>query len=69
MIHKKKIWGKRQVHTKGKCATQILLYSPGNIDINICVKPKKYANSFNLLITYGSSYMFLHHIAILRKRS
>jgi hypothetical protein len=33
------------------------------------VKTNKYTNySFNLLIMYGSSYMFRHYIAILRER-
>jgi hypothetical protein len=38
--------------------------------VNICMKTNKYINySFSLLITYGSSYIFWHYIAILRERS
>jgi hypothetical protein len=38
--------------------------------VHICVKTNKYTNySFNLLIMYGSSYMFRHYIAILGERS
>jgi hypothetical protein len=34
------------------------------------LNPNKYTNySISLLIRYGSSYMFPHYIAILRKRS
>jgi hypothetical protein len=37
--------------------------------VNICVKTNKCNNySFNLLIMYGSSYMFRHYIAILKER-
>jgi hypothetical protein len=55
--------GPRQLHpTK---------YSQGTVHfINVCMKTNKYTNySFRLLIMYGSSYMFWHHIAILRERS
>jgi hypothetical protein len=38
--------------------------------VYVCVKKKKYTNySFNVLIMYGSSYMFRYYIAILRERS
>jgi hypothetical protein len=56
-----------------RCLTRfllgILLLEP-RISLTYAWKTNKYTNhSFSLLIMYGSSYMFQHYIAILRKRS
>jgi hypothetical protein len=56
-----------------RCLTRFLLGSlllePSILKI-YALKTNKYTNySFSLLITYGSSYMFRHYIAIFRERS
>jgi hypothetical protein len=56
-----------------RCLTRfllwILLLEPC-ISLIYARKTNKHINyKFRLLITYGSSYMFLHYIAILRKSS